>query len=207
MIFPVFLRKPLFLKVFLMAVLGVSGGCATLPAPGPEPGAFVLRGTLGIVQPEDSFSARFLWQQQAARFDIDLWGPFGQGRLGLEGDARQLGIRDAGGALISRGPHEQVMTRHLGWSLPLAVLPEWVQGRPDARWPVASEVYDEAGRLTEFLQLGWHVTLERFRPVAGSSPPGASLPADAPATAQLPHRVTASRDAYRVRLAISGWQF
>jgi len=187
--------KLLCINVFLLIA---GAGCASLPAEGPAPDGFDLRGKLGVVQADESFSARFLWRQQAAAFRIDLWGPLGQGRVQLAGDEHTLELRDGDGSVISSGPPEAVMNRHLGWSLPLAVLPHWVRGRPAPNTSVAARVADEEGRLTAFRQLGWHVELERYQRLSVGAADGEA--------AYLPHRVTARRGAYRVRLAISEWQ-
>ncbi len=188
--------KSFYCIVFLTLWLS---GCAALRGPGalppPGPGGFELRGKLGISDAGESFSARFLWRQEGADFNIDLWGPFGQGRVQLVGDERELTLLDGDGVVLTRGPHEAVMRSNLGWSLPLGVLPAWVQGRPDAHWPARGETRDEAGHLTAFSQLDWRVELERF-----------ARPDGDPAAAELPHRVTAQRGPYRVRLAISDWR-
>lgn len=187
--------KCLCINVFFL-LLGA--GCATLPAEGPAEDGFDLRGKLGVVQADESFSARFLWRQQAAAFTIDLWGPLGQGRVQLSGDEHTLELRDSDGSVVSSGAPESVMNRHLGWSLPLAVLPHWVRGRPAPNTRVAARVQDDAGRLTAFRQLGWQVELERYQCLDDAATDDAA--------ACLPHRVTARRGEYRVRLAISEWQ-
>ncbi len=177
----------------------LGSGCASLPEQAPAAGGFHLLGKLGVVQGADSVSARFLWRQTPRRFDIDLWGPLGQGRVTLAGSERRMELRRGDGSVISRGPPEAVMTEHLGWSLPLSVLPEWVRGRPAPGLPVSGREYDDAGRLAAFEQLDWRVELERYQTVDGS----AAKPAEG---AALPHRVTASRGAYRIRLVISEWR-
>jgi outer membrane lipoprotein LolB len=182
-------------------------GCTTLPRTGPAEGGFHLRGKMGIVQGEESFSARFLWVQQGEQFSMDFWGPLGQGRVRLTGDDRRLELREGDGTLISEGTPDVVMVRHLGWTLPLAVLPQWVRGRPARGIPVQGQVRDDAGRLTGFRQLDWEVALERYRPVAKETEKQADAVAGASADgAILPYRVTARRDAYRVRLAITEWR-
>lgn len=159
-------------------------------------GAFEVRGKLGVTESGESFSARFLWRQEGSDFNIDLWGPFGQGRVQLVGNDTEVTLLDADGAVITTGEHEAVMRRNLGWSLPLAVLPAWVQGHPDAQYPAREESRDASGHLIAFRQLDWQVELARFQ-AAGSE-------AD---ERELPHRVTAWRGPYRVRLAISDWRF
>ncbi|MFW6094399.1 MAG: lipoprotein insertase outer membrane protein LolB [Pseudomonadota bacterium] len=187
-------RNWLWLLMFSWAV---AGGCASLPERGALPGGFDLRGKLGIAEGDESFSARFLWRQGSSAFDIELWGPLGQGRVNLSGNERRIELR-RGDEVLSRGPPETVMTRHLGWSLPLRVLPQWVRGRPAPGLPVSGRSYDDQGRLVSFRQLDWRVELERLREVDSGA-------ADAGRTV-LPHRITARRGAYRVRLAVSEWQ-
>jgi outer membrane biogenesis lipoprotein LolB len=88
------------------------------------------------------------------------------------------------------------MHDHLGWSLPLDVLPAWVQGEPFPTVPVANLARDEEGRVTGFSQLGWAVVLERYQSVE-----------EGLGVRDLPTRITASRADARVRLVISEWRF
>lgn len=180
--------------LFLAFSLVVLAGCTTLPQPREGPSDFVLRGKLAVTQAGENFSARVLWQQHAAHFALDVWGPLGQGRMRLEGTPEHLTLVDGQGAVVTEGPAEAVMIRHLGWSLPLEVLPEWVRGRPAPGLPVARRERDDEGRLVAFEQLRWRVELERYAPVAGAQAAG------------LPHRVTATRGSHRLRLAVSEWR-
>jgi outer membrane lipoprotein LolB len=180
----------------LLLVVGVAvGGCTTTPVTPPAPGGFLLRGKLAVVDGSESVSARFLWQQTGDEFRIDLWGPFGQGQMRLEGDTDELVLRDAAGKVLTRGSHEDVMRTQLGWTLPLAVLPLWIQGRPHPGVSVTGSASDAAGHLEQFHQLDWAVVLGRWGPAKNPS-----------AGREMPHRVSATRGVYRVRLAISEWQ-
>lgn len=201
-----FNRNCLVLQGLLLTLVA---GCATWHTPAPAAGGFVSRGKLGVVAGEESFSARYLWQQDGAAFVIDLWGPLGQGRVQLAGDGVLLELRQGDGTVVDRGPPGRVMERHLGWSLPLSVLPEWVRGNPAPGKRVSHREFDDRGRLAAFRQLGWTVELERYRPVeetAGPPVPVADGADGQPAAVALPHRITAYRDDYRVRLAVSTWQ-
>ena len=182
--------------LFLNVIFVVTGaGCASL-APFPEqPADFQLRGKLGVVEGSESFSARFLWRQQGPGFTIDLWGPLGQGRVRLTGDERRLAVVDGKGAILTEGNHADVMHAHLGWSLPLAVLPDWVLGAPGASRASRHPQYDAAGHLVAFEQLDWAVAYGNHREVAGAN--GARW---------LPRTITARKGDYRVRLVISEWQ-
>lgn len=187
------LPKLLFFKVFLIALLW---GCETVPRAPEIPPDFQLRGTVGVTDDDESFPAmRFLWRQYGADFDIELWGPLGQGRVRLTGDGQRLALVDGDGRVLAEGGHDDVMHAHLGWSLPLEVLPDWVFGEPGDGPGVSLAEYDDAGRLVAFSQLGWAVAYGQYREVNVES--GARW---------LPRRVTAQRDDYRVKLVISEWQ-
>ena len=202
----------LFLKVFLnrrrrlarnvllpaIACCLLIGGCAGVPGPPETPETFVLTGKVGVREADESFSANLLWHQMGEAFEIDLWGPLGQGRVKLvkkDGEIRL--VSDKG--VLAQGEPEAIMRAHLGWSLPLAVLPAWVQGGPFAEAPATGLRQDESGRVLGFEQLGWAVVLERYAAVPVSADSEA-------AERYLPRRVTATREDARVRLVISEWR-
>ncbi|MCY4564465.1 MAG: lipoprotein insertase outer membrane protein LolB [Gammaproteobacteria bacterium] len=172
--------------VRLLAALLLSSGCAQLPVE-TGPADFRVEGKVGVLEGERSHSARFVWRQTGDRYDIVLWGPLGQGSTRLRGDSDRIEItgRNAGPALS--GEPGVVMRRQLGWSLPLAVLPWWMSGRPAPDGGVEASEHDEEGRLTAFRQLGWQVKYDRFEARGDRTETG---------------RVTAERPGYRVRVTI-----
>jgi outer membrane lipoprotein LolB len=174
-------------------------GCTGLPSPPQTPETFVLTGKVGVREADESFSANLLWHQMGEAFEIDLWGPLGQGRVKLVKKDGEIRLESDKGVL-AQGEPEAVMRAHLGWSLPLEVLPAWVQGGPVAGVPASNLTQDEAGRVLSFGQLGWDVVLERYLSIPES------VDSEAPAR-ELPRRVTATREDARVRLVISEWRF
>ena len=201
---PANLYNLLFLKVFPSGVWRrwpVAGflalllaGCAGLPGMPEAPETFVLSGKVGVREARESFSANLLWHQKGEAFDIDLWGPLGQGRVKLVKKDDGIVLRSDRGVL-AEGEADAVMRAHLGWSLPVDVLPAWVQGGPYAGAPAEGLSRDDEGRLTAFTQLGWAVLLERYQTVQ-----------DGEAGRDLPTRITATRDDARVRLVVSEWR-
>ena len=169
-----------------LAALLLSTGCAQLPVE-TGPADFRVEGKVGVVEGERSHAARFVWRQTGDRYDIVLWGPLGQGSTRLRGDSDRIEItgRSAGPALS--GEPGMVMRQRLGWSLPLAVLPWWMSGRPAPDGGVEASERDDEGRLTAFRQLGWQVNYDRF---------------DARGDLAGPGRITAERPGYRVRVTI-----
>lgn len=179
-------------RLFLAALLLLIAGCAGVPlvreAGDARGEGFQVQGQLAVVAGRRAFSARFHWRQTGQRYDIAVWGPLGQGRTRLLGDAERVQIIGPEGAAIAAGPAQEVMQAQLGWRLPLAALPHWIQGRPAPAGRAQRREWDAEGRLTAFRQLGWTVRCGRFRE-APSGP--------------LPGLVTAQRPGYRVRVAVS----
>jgi outer membrane lipoprotein LolB len=176
-------------------MLVICGACASVAPTPVEPADFQLRGKLGVLDGGESFSARFVWRQHGAGFTIDLWGPLGQGRIRLAGDDERLAVVDGKGVTISEGDHGQVMYAHLGWTLPLQVLPDWVLGEPGAGALSQQPEYDPAGHLVAFEQLDWTIAYAQHRKIVGDQ-----------GVRWLPRKITASKGEYRVRLVISEWQ-
>ena len=147
----------------LLAGVLVSGCTVARPAGDAADTDFRLRGKIAVRGPSDAFSASFDWIQTGEAFDIELWGPLGQGRIHLRGDATRLTVTDARGATTSGIGAEPLMASTLGWSLPISALPYWVRGRHDPRNVVAGEYRAADGTLAAFQQLGWTVELSRWR--------------------------------------------
>jgi len=185
-------HKLLFLNIFFATACS---GCASVAPLSDESADFQLRGKLGVVEGGESFSARFLWRQHGQAFTIDLWGPLGQGRVRLIGDDQRIAVLDGNGAIVTEGGHGDVMFAHLGWTLPLAVLRDWVLGVPGDGVLSGQSRYDDAGHLVAFEQLDWAVVFAQHREVAGSE-----------GTRWLPRKITARRGDYQVRLVISEWR-
>ena len=170
----------------MLAVLALSTGCAQLPVE-TGPADFRFEGKVGVVEGERSHAARFIWRQTGERYDVVLWGPLGQGGTRLRGDPHLIEITGRNAEPALSGDPRQVMRQRLGWSLPLAVLPWWMSGRPAPDASVDAAEHDDEGRLTAFRQLGWQVSYDRFD--TGEDPPA-------------PVRITAERPGYRIRVTI-----
>ena len=160
--------KSLILKAIFAALL--AGGCASRPLP-LNPGVdFRVSGKFGIRDGENGYSARFAWQQSMDTYDIEVWGPLGQGRTQLTGDSLSMAVLQ-GGEMLTRGRPEEVMQASLGWSVPVAVLPAWIRGTPHRQLAYDSAVQDPQGRYTGFVQADWQVTLSGYERSADGTTP------------------------------------
>lgn len=182
---------------------------------------FWIKGKIGVVEGGEAFSARFAWAGHRQGFTIDLWGPLGQGRTRLrafglpnedhpqprregtqsaKADAcsareaqRRLEILDGAGEVFASGCAQALMLEHLGWSLPLDLFLEWINGRPSPRTAATDLTRDAQDRLVAFRQLGWRVRYDGLGP---------------PAAGGLPARITAEKPGSTVRVSVSerrGW--
>lgn len=188
--------KSLILKgiLFTLCAAICLSGCAVKPLVVLPPAAqleFQAAGKFGIKDGDKGYSARFSWQQYNNGYVIEVWGPLGQGHTSLLGDAHSMQVR-RGAQLLAEGSSESVMYTHLGWSVPINVLPAWLQGKPAPILDYVDAAYDPAGQFTEFRQAGWQVALERYT----ARDPASTLPF-------TPARIVAQSGARRVIVAVS----
>lgn len=176
--------------VALLSVGVLIAGC-TVARPHVDPSVdFRLRGKIAVRGPGDAFSASFDWMQTGEAFDIELWGPLGQGRVHLRGDGTRLTVTDARGA-TSRGiGAEPFLASTLGWSVPISALPYWVRGRHDPGNAVAGERRAADGTLAGFKQLGWTVEFPRW---------------DESALGRVPARIVAVQRERRIVIVCKEW--
>lgn len=150
--------------------------------------AWGLEGRIAVSTGDQGGSGRIEWRQDGARFDVTLSAPVtrqGWRLTGGPGGARLDGLE--GGPRT--GPDAALLLREATrWDIPVDSLGDWLRGLPAA--PAAAHLtYGPDGRLSRLVENGWSIDYV--------------WPADA--TAQLPARIDARRDAARVRLAIDRW--
>ena len=151
---------------------------------------FRLRGKLAVRVDQEAFSASFDWRQAADRYQIELWGPLGQGRMRLRGDDSGLRVTDGRGDTWRGADAIALMEESLGWAVPTTALRHWVRGGYDPATPATEQRYAEDGHLRTFEQLGWTVRLQRWGETAIGPAPG---------------RIVATRAGRRVVVVCRDW--
>ena len=131
-------------------------------------------------------SADFLWRQYESGFDVEFWGPLGQGRTHLVVDGDRLSVRTARGERINDGQARDWIRRELGLDVPIRSLSSWITGRPAPEWPASG--VDADG----FNQLGWQIKVAAWDDWDGR---------------RQPRKLTASRADYRVTIICRQWTF
>ena len=151
-----------------------------------------MRGKIAVRDGDSAFAASFDWVQVRGTFDIELWGPLGQGRFRLHGDRDRLSVTDARGATTVGLGAESFMLETLGWSIPIDALPHWVRGRYDPNDALRAVRRRADGSFAGFEQSGWAVELSRWQESALGPVPG---------------RIVATQRDRRVVVVCKEWSF
>lgn len=188
-----------FLPVLLLA------GCAALP-PQPksaEPPAyqahlqrlskitsFGLDGRIGVLTQAKGFSGTMRWHHHPDGDNIAFYSPLGTqlGELNADADGVTL---TTGNQKTYRAEDAETLTQQtLGWSLPLAGLPDWVLGRPTKG---AAEIlaWDAAGHIAHMRQNGWDIEYPSYQENAGH---------------QLPGKIMLKSPKLDLKLVVENWQ-
>lgn len=180
-------------------------GCAVAPSMSPEATkAWTARqsallnliqwqatGRIGVVNGQEGWHAGFQWTQQDSGYRIELIGPLGQGRVRVEGDAREVRIQTADGQTQTAPDPDILLEQAVGARLPVQGLRYWIRGLPE---PGAAPTLqtDAKGRLIRLEQNGWIIEY----PAYGYA---------APLRLELPERIIARRQDLSVKLVIEEW--
>jgi len=124
-----------------------------------------ISGRIGVRTADTGGSANLRWRLDNGRDQIDLFGPFGGGRIRLDIDPDGARLRDGEGKEFFAATASQALFNATGWHVPLEVLGYWVRGVPaPGEHDIDSIDIDEAGRLTFLKQQGWEITFREYAP-------------------------------------------
>ena len=147
--------------IFIVILLGIVSCAGRLAAPpaGFEDFEFLATGKFSIRLDDTAHTANFRWRQLSERYDVEVWGPLGQGRTSLTGTGQEM-VVSRGQEVLAVGSPEGVMYTHLGWSVPVAVLPHWLRGTPALSHSAMSPV--PGGDAVLLRELGWQIEFSRY---------------------------------------------
>jgi len=194
----------IFARGLPLLLAGLLAACAQWPALLPErrlpppplvlpapPSAFRLEGRVSLKANEESFSGGMTWRHDAARQELLLRTPLGQGVAELRGDVEGVELLDSEGHLHRAADAETLVRQALGVTLPLAGLAWWVVGNVRPGVPFQAEADDE-GHLAVLNQDGWRIEFSRYAQVGDHF---------------LPGKLVARRaDDLEIRLVVDAWE-
>jgi outer membrane lipoprotein LolB len=173
-------------------------GCAAPPrAPegGTRPDPAILNqwsasGRMAVAAGNDGGSGSFDWAQDGTTSRLDLRGPLGAGAVRLVVTPQTLSLADGSGRVLDADGARADLQARLGADLPWDHLRYWLLGMPAPGFEAT--VLDQGAapwRVIE--QAGWRLAYDSFEVVGGLS---------------LPRRLTAEREAVRVRVIVDAWR-
>jgi outer membrane lipoprotein LolB len=152
-------------------------------------------GKLGIKVPNDGGSANLHWQQQSQDYQIDLNGPFGQGKMIIEGKPGSVTLTEAGKPSQTAKTAEALISKSTGWNIPVTQLAFWVRGLPAPDSKIIHFEPNALGLIGELQQAGWKITYGDYVNVQ-----------KAEEIVAMPSRIIAEFKDIRLTLVIREWK-
>ena len=153
-------------------------------------GDWGLSGRLSLDDGEDGGSGKLQWRVGPESSSLDFFAAMGRGAWHLEISDSGASLRDAEGVHTARDV-ETLVQQQIGWPVPVDALQWWARGLIAPGKVQTSEV-DAQGLLVSLEQFGWAIQISRYNEFDGQL---------------LPVRLEALNGRYRVKMAISQWQF
>jgi outer membrane lipoprotein LolB len=147
-------------------------------------------GKISLDDGDQGGSGKLHWDVLADRSELDFHAAMGRGAWHLQVDPERAVLKEATGEQHVAANVNDLIHQRIGWPLPVDALQWWVRGLA-APGLVDAEQFDSQGLLLHLEQFDWSIDINRYKNFAGL---------------QLPIRVDARRDNYRVKLAIGRWQ-
>jgi outer membrane lipoprotein LolB len=114
-----------------------------------------LKGKIGVKSGSKGGSATLNWDYEKSGQDIELYGPFGGGRVHITVNENSATLKDTKGLVIQGESAQDVLFQRLGWHIPFEELILWSRGLPNEG--ATDIMVDDSGRLLSLNQGIWHV--------------------------------------------------
>ncbi len=149
-----------------------------------------MTGKISLDDGDQGGSGRLQWDVKPGRSELAFHGAMGRGAWHLQIGPEGALLKMADGTEQAAAGVGELIQEHMGWPVPLEALQWWVRGLA-APGMAEKELIGPDGLLISLRQFGWDVDFTRY---------------DSVGALELPVRLNATRDRYRVKLAVSRWQ-
>lgn len=153
--------NPILRALAVAATLAVAA-CAELTARVPDERVeFELTARFAARYRDEAASGQLAWRHDAARDEVLISSPFGQGLARVTRRDALVTLVTADERRYTAADAESLTEQVLGFRLPLVGLADWVRARPADGAPARS-TYDEQGRLAALEQHGWQIEFQAY---------------------------------------------
>jgi outer membrane lipoprotein LolB len=178
--------------------LSALAGCASLPPPPPlasathgaAADAFAFSGRVAVREQDRNITGGIRWRHEAARDEILLLSPLGQGVAQIISDADGATLRTNDDKVYHAADAEQLTSNVTGWRIPVSGLIFWLRGQPQPG-TTPHEERDAQGRLVRLSQDDWKIEYPAYF--------------DAPDD-RLPRRIVLTRPEFEFKLVVDNWE-
>ncbi|GJL81111.1 MAG: outer-membrane lipoprotein LolB [marine bacterium B5-7] len=118
-----------------------------------------IKGRMGVRTADDGGSATFVWERTGQTHRIEMFGPFGSGRITIEQTPSGATLTDGDAPPVLADSAEELLYYKVGWHVPFQSLESWLKGIPSPIVPYHSLEVDTEGRASGFTQDGWEVSI------------------------------------------------
>ena len=150
-----------------------------------------MRGRVAILNETEAWHLNVDWQQYNGSYRIEMWGPFGSGRVQLQGNEHGVRLIDSEQRVYYSHDPESLLYRHTGVHMPVTGLRYWILGLADPGRSQQQPVVDQYGRLASVQQNDWNVELKRYTRIG---------------QLELPDKLSVNKDHIQVKMVVDNWQ-
>ena len=120
-------------------------------------------GKVGVTVERGREQASINWQYRDQANEVRLFGPLGIGAIKIEFDQYGVVLSDNKGVLHRGSSAQELLTRIVGWPIPVEALSHWLFVTPLDDAAFRYQV-NEAGQVSLIEQGGWRVSYTDYRP-------------------------------------------
>ena len=156
---------------------------------------------VGLTTPQAREQANLVWEFGDQANSVRLFGPLGVGAIKLEFDQYGVVLSDNKGVIHQGKSAEELLTRIVGWPIPIDALSSWIFVLPNKN-AAFRYTLDENQNVKSLEQLGWLIEYSAYKEYEGRL-----MPRKVTATRQLPYSSSAdTKDSVVVKLITKNWE-